>query len=48
MAAMGQDEIVILLERQVDDKTIPHDIFHHLAAIYEDASQGLYGKRLSP
>jgi MAD, mothers against decapentaplegic interacting protein len=40
MPTVGQDEVVILLERQDDDKTIPFDVFHHLAAIYDDASQG--------
>ena len=42
MANVGQDEVVVLLERHEEDKTVPHDVFRHLGALYDDASQGRF------
>lgn len=41
MSNVGQDEVVIVLERHDEDKTVPNDVFGHLSTLYENAGQGL-------
>lgn len=40
MIAVGQDEIVILLEFVDNERTVPKDVFVHLNGIYNDAVKG--------
>lgn len=40
MIAVGQDEIIILLEYIDNEKTVPKDIFLHLNNIYNEAVKG--------
>lgn len=42
MIAVGQDEIVILLEFIDNEKTVPKDVFLHLNHIYNDAVKGIH------
>lgn len=41
MGSVGQDEMVILLELLLDEKSVPYDIFYHFIDIYNDASKGI-------
>lgn len=40
MIAVGQDEIIILLECFENEKTVPKDVFLHLNHIYNEAVKG--------
>lgn len=42
MIAVGQDEIIILLEFVDNEKTVPKDVFLHLNNIYMEAVKGTY------
>lgn len=44
MHAVGQAEVVILLQCLPDEKTIPKDIFTHFVQLYQEA---LSGKNIS-
>lgn len=43
MDAVGQDEIVVLLETLPEENQIPYDVFYHLMDIYEEAGRGELG-----
>ena len=38
--SVGQDEILYLIEKIDDEKTVPVDIFHHINSVYIDAVKG--------
>ena len=40
LCTVGQDEVVVLLECLPDETVPPPDVFHHIAMLYEQASQG--------
>jgi len=40
LCTVGQDEVVILLERLPHETIPPQDVFHHIAMLYDQASQG--------
>lgn len=40
MHAVGQSEIVILLQCLPDEKCLPKDIFNHFVQLYQDALAG--------
>ena len=40
MTAVGQDELVILLVKNQEEKVPPRDIFEHLQVLYEQAGRG--------
>lgn len=40
MHAVGQAEVVILLQCLPDEKTIPKDIFTHFVQLYQEALSG--------
>ena len=40
MCAVGQDEVVIVLECLPEETAIPRDIFCHLHSVYEEANRG--------
>ena len=42
MHAVGQAEVVILLQCLPDEKTIPRDIFTHFVLLYQEALTGGY------
>lgn len=41
LSAVGQDEIMLLLEVLPDEVSIPDDIFHYFNGLYEDAAKGM-------
>lgn len=40
MHAVGQSEVVILLQCLPDEKTVPKDIFTHFVQLYQEALSG--------
>ncbi|XP_076347054.1 uncharacterized protein LOC143245084 isoform X2 [Tachypleus tridentatus] len=40
MCSVGQDEIVVILEKHSSDQTVPKDIFRLFTTIYDNASSG--------
>lgn len=40
MHAVGQAEVVILLQCLPDEKTIPKDVFTHFVQLYQEALSG--------
>ena len=42
LCTVGQDEAVVLLECLQDETVPPPDVFHHIAMLYEQASQGSF------
>lgn len=40
MHAVGQAEVVILLQCLPDEKTVPKDIFTHFVQLYQEALSG--------
>ena len=40
LCTVGQDDIVILLEHLPDETVPPVDVLHHIALLYDQASQG--------
>lgn len=47
MHAVGQAEVVILLQCLPDEKTIPKDIFTHFVQLYQEALSGKDGTNSS-
>lgn len=47
MHAVGQAEVVILLQCLPDEKTIPKDVFTHFVQLYQEALSGESFIRLS-
>lgn len=48
MHAVGQAEVVILLQCLPDEKTIPKDIFTHFVQLYQEALTGKNGSTRRP
>lgn len=46
MHAVGQAEVVVLLQCLPDEKTIPKDIFTHFVHLYQEALSGKTGPQL--
>ncbi|XP_013774250.1 zinc finger FYVE domain-containing protein 16-like isoform X2 [Limulus polyphemus] len=40
MCSVGQDEIVVVLEKQTNEDTVPRDIFRLFTTVYDNASSG--------
>lgn len=40
LCAVGQDEVVIVLERLPDEERIPSDVFYHICNLYHEAAKG--------
>lgn len=47
MHAVGQAEVVILLQCLPDEKTVPKDIFTHFVQLYQEALSGKKAARRS-
>lgn len=48
MHAVGQAEVVILLQCLPDEKTIPKDIFTHFVQLYQEALTGKSSSTMRP
>lgn len=47
MHAVGQAEVVVLLQCLPDEKSIPKDIFSHFVQLYQEALAGKQARRHS-